>query len=266
MIYRIFLFAAFVLFANIVHSQILRVDKSHLESDSSGFFDGNITANYSLDNRSISPTEKLVYTRLSMRSDLLYVAENTAFIFINSIEYYKSTNTTPFSTGYVHGRVNILRRRKVSYEFYGQIQYDEVRRMRLRELLGGGARITVLDKKNVDIHLGTGIMMEWEKWRAIESDPSSDIYKRIPKASSYLGVDFKISKNAELNLWGLNQIGYDSKSDLVRNRYAAEASLNIKITEKLTWTNRFNYFYDVRPIIPINQAYFQVANGLKFVF
>ena len=63
--------------------QILRVDKNHLESDSAGYFTLAAEASFSLDNRSISPTEKLVYTRLHSKADLLYVSKRHAYIIIN---------------------------------------------------------------------------------------------------------------------------------------------------------------------------------------
>lgn len=263
---KCFLLMVAMLLSSASFSQILRVDKNHLESDSSGYFNGNADANFSFDNRSISPSEKLVYTRLSSRMDLLYVSRNTAYILVNSIEYFKSTNATPFSTGYVHGRVNFFRKREVSAEVYGQVQYDGVRRMRLRELIGAGARITLVDKENIDVHFGSGLMFEAEKWRAVEGDPASDFVKRMPKLSTYTGVEFDLTNQTQLTFWGLNQIGYDTTDELLRNRYAGEATFNFKVTKRVTWVNRFSYFYDVHPVIPINQAYFQLVNGVKLQF
>lgn len=246
--------------------QILRVDKNHLESDSAGYFTLAAEAIFSLDNRSISPTEKLVFTRLHSKADLLYVSKRHAYILINSIEYQSSTNSTPFSTGYTHFRVNFRRQHKLSYETYSQLQYDEIRRMKLRILAGGGFRFTVIDKEGVDIHLGTGLMYEVEKWQEIENDPSSDFYKKIPKFSNYLGVEFTLSKHMKLNLWGLYQTGNDTEDNMRRNRYAAEASLNFIISRRVVWLNRFGYFYDAQPVIPINPAFYQLMNGLRINF
>jgi hypothetical protein len=246
--------------------QILRVDKSHLESDSAGYFALTAEAMFSLDNRSVSPTEKLVYTRLYSKADLLYVSKRHAYILINSIEYQSSTNSTPFSTGFTHFRVNFRRQHKLSYETYAQVQYDEVRRMRLRMLGGGGVRFTAIDEEGVDIHLGTGLMYEVEKWREIENDPGSDFYKEIPKISNYLGVEFTLSKHVKLNLWGLYQTGYDTEDNMRRNRYAAEASLNFIVSRRVVWLNRFAYFYDAQPVILINPAFYQLMNGLRINF
>jgi hypothetical protein len=246
--------------------QILRVDKNHLESDSAGYFALAAEAIFSLDNRSISPTEKLVYTRLHSKADLLYVSRRHAYILINSIEYQSSTNSTPFSTGYTHFRVNFRRQHKLSFETYGQIQYDEVRRMKLRLLAGGGIRYTIIDKEGVDIHLGSGLMYEIERWQEVENDPTSEFYKKLPKVSNYIGVEFTLSKHVKLNLWGLYQTGYDREDDLRRNRYAAEASLNFIVSKRVTWLNRFAYFYDAQPVIPINPAFYQLMNGLRITF
>jgi len=247
-------------------SQILRVDKNHLESDSAGYFALYADVNFSLDNRSVSPSEKLVYTRLSSKADVLYVSKRHAYILINSIEYQSSTTGTPFSTGYTHFRINFRRQHKISYETYTQLQYDEVRRMKLRTLVGGGIRFTAIDEDGFDIHVGSGLMYELEKWRAVENDPASDFYKEIPKLSNYIGIEFTLSKHVKLNLWGLYQTGYDSQDDIKRNRYAAEASLNFIINKRMMWVNRFSYFYDAQPVIPINPAFYQITNGLRISF
>jgi Protein of unknown function, DUF481 len=248
------------------HSQILRVDKNHLESDSAGYFALSAEANFSLDNRSVSPDEKLVYTRLSSKADVLFVSKRHAYILINSIEYQSSSNATPFSTGYTHFRINFRRQHTLSYETYAQLQYDEVRRMRMRTLAGGGIRFTAIDEDGVDIHIGSGVMYEVEKWREIENDPTSDFYKEMPKLSNYLGVEFTLSKHVDLNLWGLYQVGYDSQDDITRNRYALEASLNFIVSKRVIWINRFTYFYDAQPVIPINPAFYQIVNGLRITF
>jgi hypothetical protein len=263
---RILLFLTVIITPHFSTSQILRVDKSHLESDSAGYFAFYAEANFSLDNRSVSPTEELVYTRLNSKADLLYVSKRNAYILINSIEYQSSSNSTPFSTGYTHFRINFLRQHTVSLETYAQIQYDEVRRMKLRTLGGGGLRITAVDKEGVDIHVGTGIMYEVEKWQEIENDPSSNFYKEMIKSSSYLGVEFTLSKHVRLNLWGLYQAGYDSEDQIRRNRYAAEAAFNFIVSKRVTWINRFSYFYDAQPVIPINPAFYQLMNGLRIIF
>jgi hypothetical protein len=261
---RSVIFWALTIFCSLcAQSQILRVDKNHLESDSAGYRTLSADINYSLDNRSVSPTEKLVYSRLSSRVDMLYVTKKQAYILVNSIEYFKGSNSTPFSTGYAHFRINFRRQHPVSLETYAQIQYDGVRRMRLRNLLGGGFRFTVADKDNVDLHMGTGLMYEQEKWREVEGDPASDFQKVLLKTSSYVGLEFDLADHSQFTLWGLHQMGYDQGEAIFRNRYAGEAVLSFHITKRLTWINRFSYFYDVHPLIPINQTYFQLVNGLR---
>lgn len=105
-----------------------------------------------------------------------------------------------------------------------------------------------------------------EKWRATENDPSSDFYNKMTKLSNYIGVEFTLSKYIKLNLWGSYQTGYDRDDDLIRNRYAAEASLNFVMSKRVIWINRFAYFYDAQPVIAINPAFYQLMNGLRITF
>jgi hypothetical protein len=260
------LFILLLAFAMHSSSQILRVDKNHLESDSAGYFKFDADINFTLDNRSITPEEQLVYTRLSTKGDLLYVSKRHAYILINSIEYVSSTNAIPFSTGFSHFRINFRREHALSLETYTQVQYDEVRRLRFRFLGGGGLRYTFIDEEGIDVHLGTGLMYEYEKWSETEEVNSPHIYKAIPKSSNYIGLEFLLSKHVKLDLWGLYQVGYDWEDSTYRNRYAAEASLNFIIGRRLTWVNRFIYHYDAQPIIPINPAYYQIMNGVRISF
>jgi hypothetical protein len=246
-----------------VGAQILRVDKNHLESDSAGYYSANADVTFSLDNRTISPQEQLIFTRLSSKADVLYVSRNHAYILINSIEYLSSSNATPFSTGYSHLRINFRRKHKVSYETYAQIQYDGVRRMRMRLLGGGGIRITPIDKDGFDIHFGTGLMYEVEKWNATEASNEPEITKKIPKLSTYVGMESLLSKLVKLNIWGQYQAGYDVEDQFYRNRYSAEVTVTFIINKKLSWNNRFSYYYDAQPVIAINPAYYQVSNGLR---
>lgn len=246
--------------------QILRVDKNHLESDSAGYFTFNANINFTLDNRSITPEEKLVYTRLSTKGDLLYVSENHAYILVNSVEYVSSSNAIPFSTGFSHFRVNFRRKHALSFETYAQVQYDEVRRMRFRLLGGGGARYTFIDEEGFDAHIGSGLMYEYEKWSETDEMNSPHVYKAIPKSSNYVGVEFLLSQHVKLDLWGLYQVGYDWQDQIYRNRYAAEAALNFIIGRRLTWINRLTYYYDAQPVIAINPAYYQIMNGLRISF
>jgi hypothetical protein len=81
-----------------------------------------------------------------------------------------------------------------------------------------------------------------------------------------VGVEFTLSQHVKLNLWGLFQTGYDSQDDITRNRYVTEASLNFIVSKRLMWLNRFSYFYDVHPVIPINSAFYQFTNGLRLTF
>lgn len=266
MYFRIMLVLVSILVFKPASGQILRVDKNHLESDSAGYFTLFAEASFSLDNRSVSPSEKLVYTRLNSKADALYVSKRHAYILVNSVEYQSASNSVPFSTGYTHFRINFRRKHKISYETYAQIQYDELRRIRLRTLAGGGIRFTAIDEDGFDIHIGSGVMYEIEKWRRIENDASSDFYKEMPKLSNYLGVEFSLSQHVKLNLWGLYQTGYDTQDNLARNRYAAEASLNFTISKRIIWMNRFTYFYDAQPVIDINPAFYQIMNGLRITF
>ncbi len=255
----------FILVINFLqpNAQILRVDKNHLESDSAGYFASVVEGSYSLDNRSLSQSQKLIYQRLNFKSDLLYVAKKHAYIWVNGLDIISSTNAQKFSTGFTHFRINFRRKHKLSQEVYLQFQYDEQRRMKLRTFAGGGIRYTLVDRPGADVHFGSGLMYEIETWQATEGVRSSEFNKYIPKISNYVGTEFELSQHVKFYLWGLHQTGWDQEAGIRRTRFAGDATFNIIMTRKITWINRFSYFYDVHPVISINPSYYTIMNGLR---
>ncbi|UII29054.1 hypothetical protein LVD15_11670 [Fulvivirga maritima] len=139
---KVFLFTlSFFIITNLASAQILKVDKGSIDSDSSNYFMGSINIEFDLNNKSATAEENITYTGLEGSSDLVYVGKKHAYILINEVSYIKSTGGPLISTGYTHFRINFLRKRKLSYESFTQVQYDNGRQMPFRFLQGAGIKI-----------------------------------------------------------------------------------------------------------------------------
>lgn len=246
-------------------SQILKVDKEDIDSDSANYWMGSVNLNFNINNRSTTATEEVVFRGLVANGDLVYLSEKNAYILINTINYFKSTGGPLISTGYAHFRINFSRKEKLSYETFTQLQYDDGRRMPYRFLMGGGLRLNIKDKKKIKLHAGIGAMVESERWRSLE-DESDIIEKNILKNSSYLSGQFILNDFVSFDLIGYFQGGLDTGSDLFRSRVSADAILNVKVTQRLSFTTNFALQYEDRPIIPINNFVYSLTNGLRWNF
>lgn len=248
----------------ITEAQILKVDKGEINSDSSNYFLGGINLDFNVNNRSTTADKEVTFIGLNGRADLVYLSENTAYILLNNINYFKSTGGALISTGYTHFRINFLRKNNLSYEGFSQIQYDDGRRMPLRRLAGGGIRFNILNTKNSEFHVGTGAIYEYEEWRSLDTEEL--ITKEIWKSSTYMG--FKSNLNENINFHGIFyfQSGLDQQSDLFRNRYSGDLSISFDITKNLAFTTTFVAQYEDKPIISINRWVYSLTNGLKWNF
>lgn len=247
-----------------LHGQILKIEKAGLDADTAGVFKGNIGADFNINNRSATPEEDIIYRGLEANIDLSYLSAKHAYILLNKLNYYKITNSPVISTGYIHGRVNFLRKKKLSYELFSQLQYDEGRRMPLRYLLGGGIKIKMLDGTKGSLFAGIGLMNEIEHWKPFGTEDL--IEKQIWKNTSYLSGSIIPSKNFKINITSYYQGGYDDESDIFRSRISGDLQISAKITGKLAFTTNFVLLYESDPIININPLVYSLTNGLNFNF
>lgn len=261
---RILLLTILTFLSLFCRSQILKIDKGEIDSDSANYLLGNINLDFNINNRSTTADEQVTFIGLNGQADLVYVGKENAFILLNNVNYFKSTGGPLISTGYTHFRINFLRKRTLSYETFTQIQYDDGRRMPLRRLAGGGIRWKVTESEKSELHLGTGAMYEYEEWRPIESE--STITKEIWKNSSYIGFQTSLNKTIKFNGIAYYQGGYDHESDLFRSRFSGDFSLSFSITGNLAFTASFTSQYEDRPIIRINNWVYSYTNGLKWNF
>jgi len=251
--------------AHVLFSQILKVDKGSLDADSSGYFIGSIDASFNLNNRSTTAEKEVIFKGLDGNADLVYMSKKHAYILINNINYFTSTGGPLISTGYAHFRVNLLRKRKLSYELFTQIQYDDGRNMPYRFLQGGGLKINLLESEKSNLHIGLGIMYETEHWKAIQME-NQIIEKNIWKTSDYIGAKIQVNEFVNFNLITYYQGGYDNDSDVFRNRVSGDAVLSVKISDRLAFLTSFAAQYEDKPIIPINNFVYSLTNGLKWNF
>ena len=248
-----------------VHGQILKVDKGDIMADSSGYFLGGINVDYNVNNRSATADKEVVFTGFRAKADLVYVGSRNAYILINDFNYFKSTGGPLISNGYSHFRVNWLRKRTLSYETYAQIQYDDGRSMPLRQLVGGGVRWSLARDRKHKLHVGTGLMWEYEEWKTL-GEESVIIDKEIIKNSTYVGFKTLIYDYVSFNGVAYYQVGYDDESDVYRSRYSGDLALSFKLTNNLSFSTSFTAQYENRPIIDIPNWVYSLTNGLKWEF
>lgn len=243
------------------HSQILKIDKGNLVSDSSGYVTGIVDATFALNNRSSTAEQQNLYLGIVNNLDLVYIAEQSATLLISGLNYYKIGDGPLVYNGTAHVR-HIFRRAVIlTPEVFGQVQFDESRNMELRYLLGGGMRWNILQRKN-KLYTGLGAFNEFERWNG----EGKVIRKRLWKLNYYLSGDVQLTPTTNINSIVYFQSGFDSSIDAFRNRVSGHIEFKNALTSHFKVKLTSNFLLDDRPIIELNQWIYEVFFGFEYRF
>ncbi len=234
-------------------AQILNIEKSRLEKDSTKRWMGNMEFLFSVQQQQVRVTNFAAAVNLS------YFSAQHQYIALGNLDLVKVRNEQVISNGYGHLRLNLLYKKAFSYELFSQAQYDEVRGMNHRYLAGGGIRWKIQDGEKLTLAFGTGAMYEDESWSFAEQDSTTQLLK----SSSYLSYHHTITEHFEVNLIGYYQARYDYFD---RPRLIGDINFNFKISEHFTFTSKFLVLYDAAPIVPIDKLIYTFENGIQINF
>lgn len=257
--------SAFIIFFGgfFASGQILRIDKNHLNTDSSNYFLGSIDLRFSLNNRASTANDQVSFVLVANNVDIVYIGKESANIFINNISFVRRGNEGRFiNHGYAHLRRIFSRKKKFTPVIFTQFQYDEVRSLVARRLFGGGYRWNILSGEK-SVHMSALPFYEYEEWKSLEGE---DIIKELVKFGYNFGGDLNLTKSISLNFINYYQIGYDDEINGFRNRFVTFMELKDALTKHLKIKTSFELLWDERPIIPLNSFIYDINFGFEYHF
>lgn len=251
-------------FAQITQAQILNIEKSKIENDSSQFFTGGLNFSGSFFNRSAAFNNPVNLLGLNANLDLLYNSKKHAFIFITQINYLR-INENPFlNTGFSHFRTHFHRKNRLSFELFAQYQYDNFRQLNPRIVVGGAPRIVILKNENFSLYGASGFFYESETWT--HPFTLENLTLNLVKSTNYIFFRAKLSDNFEVNMANYYQVGYDRSIKDYRHRVNFLINSLAKITKRLSFSFSFNLQYEDKPVVPITPIIFEIRNGISVQF
>jgi len=264
LIQKLGIFWWMLFFAPFAQAQILNIEKSKIENDSSNFFTGNFNISGSLFNRSAAVDNPVNLLGFNANLDLLYASVKHSYIFISQINYLK-INENPFlNTGFSHFRTHFYRKKKLSFELFAQYQYDNFRQLNPRLLVGGAPRFVIVKSDKFSLYAASGFMYESESWT--HPFTSENIKLNLLKSTNYIFFRAKLSDNFEVNMANYYQVGYDKTIKDYRHRVNFLINSLAKITKRLSFSFSFNLQYEDKPVVPITPIIFEIRNGISVQF
>ena len=245
----------FLLVANTIFlAQIVNIeDKRSSLQDTAGIF-GFVDLGLDI----TSNTQTTITTKGSVRLDWIF--PNHHLMSISNGELISANKERFVNQGFQHLRYNYHINPWLTWEGFGQIQYNEKIRVQFRGLAGTGPRFRLYESGKQKIYLGTLYMFEHQ----VISDTS--IINNDHRISSYISMH--ISPKPFITLAHTSYI-----QPVINNfeflRLTSVTTLEFTISSHLSFRSTFDITYDSRlakevPDVPY--TIYSLSNGLRWSF
>lgn len=177
---------------------------------------------------------------------------NWSFLLLNEINFDRAGGIDFENEGYQHLRLSKHVSSIFTSETYLQNQFDPIRKVQNRKLIGTGIRARLYNKN----YIGISTFYELEKL-------SYDVINTDFRISTYLQLDFDLTEKIKLLTTTYIQSKINHFSDF---KVSSVSQLNFEVSKKLSFTNNFEIFYDAFPASGINEMSYKLQNGIRYNF
>ncbi|PHI21958.1 hypothetical protein CEQ90_01335 [Lewinellaceae bacterium SD302] len=234
--------------------QIVNIEDRRVERDSSDWYGqldlgGNFTRNSS----------EVLSIDGGLRLDRVTKSHNQLLFLVN-YRMVRAGGNNFLNAGFLHLRYGLRLSKKLEWELFTQLQYDEKIRLSLRWLLGAGPRLRLAEGDKGNVFVGLLYMYEYDELR------NAAISFRDHRLSTYLSLNWQLSERAtvaNITYFQPRLIDFD------QSRLSSSTRLSVGLTDRLGFTSNFNMTYDARinnvfPEVP--DLTFSWRNGLRLQF
>lgn len=247
---RIYFFLVLLFLINVVFSQVVNIEKKRTESGKGGV-QGNIDFSFSM----IENNNSILQGKNNLK--LQYYKGKNLFMFFNDITLSKVNENKFQNDGYQHLRYNYnFTKGPVIAEVFVQHQYNTIRKMERRLVGGLGPRFRVIEKDTFRLYFGPLSMYEYEIL-------TNGLVREKFRLSCYVSLGYTLKKWLTFSNITYYQPNYADFNDY---KLASEASLLIKITDKLALKTFLEIAYESMPPEGVKRLYYNFNNGLSYFF
>lgn len=221
-------------------------------------------AGLSIYNRSASADDPVNLFGYNFDLNALYYPGKHGYMFLSKFDYLRINDSDFLNFGFLHGRVNFLRERRVNFETYVQYSFDNFRGLDPRWVAGGAIRHHIVKTERFTFVFGLGGLYEFEKWKHPVTEEAVEV--SFVKSANYLSLRATINAYVDINMVNYYQVGYDKDFRVWRNRISNSTILNTKMTDRFSLMNTFEISYEDQPIVPITKVINSFKTSLSLDF
>ena len=190
-------------------------------------------------------------------AQLEFAFKNKLLLSLTKAAFIEAGDENFVNQGFQHLRYNVAWSNWLTYELFGQIQYNELAKIKLRGLAGTGLRFRIMEKDHRRIHYGVSYMYEYDE------EAESNIISQDSRMNNYLSFYFEIGEVVAISSTTYFQPLFDEFEDF---RIASESEGQFNITKNLKFTTTFTYSFDAKPPLGAPDVLYSWLNGLEYHF
>lgn len=237
-------------FVNFSSAQVINVETKRFGEIKEGW-DGGVQLNFNY-----FENTRRIYSG-GFGSQVQYHRGISTYLVLNQLNLIKINENSVLNKGFHHLRYNYKIEKKISPEFFNQVQFNELQKINLRLLLGGGLRMKVFGDDTLGMFFGAAGMYEHEK----EVD-TTWIHNDF-RLSSYISFKAQVSNVLDFLLTSYYQPLPKNFNDF---RIATNASLVFKINGHFKYSTNFSCFYDNFQPVGAKKTTIAFTNALSISF
>ncbi len=232
--------------------QIVNVETMKLHADSSGWY-GNLDLSATLTQN----TRKL--WSFDFNFNVLRIVKRNMYLLMGDLRFDKAQDVSLVNKGYQHFRYNyrLVRDKLWFLELFQQVQFDAIRQIERRFLLGAGIRDKLISNDKVFLNLGASIMYENEKFEGELGNINN------PRLNLYGNIQIHIMKTAFFTTIFYYQPQLTKFSTF---RISSNTNLTIGISKHFAFKIKFNLNYDNGLLPDVPKLVYDLANGISYNF
>ena len=232
---------------SVSYSQVVNIEARRLRTEKDGWA-GEAGADFF-----ILKEVSMVYA-VEGKAQIQFKKDRSLVLFLSDFGLIKADETDFQNSGFQHIRYNY----KVSagflrWEAFTQAQFNKVRDIKLRALLGTGPRFKLYDSEKMRFYAASLYMYEYEE-RERER-----LIDRTNRISSYFSYTFDIGK-----LLFFGTVYYQPNiSNFDDYRIAYQTDLEFEIFERFKFVTKYRLLYDTVPPPSVPNTSYSLSNGFK---
>lgn len=236
--------------SSILEAQIINVEERRKEvTDSIQWFE-KLSVGFDL-----FQNEETVVS-LQGKAFLQFAFKNKTLISITNARFVRAGGERFVNQGFQHLRYNSDLNPWLTYELFGQVQFNEQAFIKLRTLAGTGPRFQIINSNKSKMHLGVSYMYEYDE------EKNGEIHQDN-RMSSYLSFNLQPTEFMSMNGTVYYQPLFNQFSDF---RLSAGVSVEFTISKNLSFSTQYVHTYDSRQPEGAPNEIINLSNLISYSF